>query len=171
MIPRRRNGFTPPYSNAQISAWVALMLTCIQFPIFVSPIMPIEASIPVTIFFFGLVFGTIYHGTLALAIDPMDLHLGKHLKENGEPSEAQEKESASHQRLYTACNHPRDGPLPVEAMKQCWICDTQVADHAMHCKFCNKCVDHFDHHCMCKFFSSIVHSCTVGRIHVCHLWL
>jgi hypothetical protein len=158
MIPRRRNGFTPPYSKAQISAWVALMLTCIQFPIFVSPIMPIEASIPVTIFFFGLVFGTIYHGTLALAIDPMDPHLGKHLKENhaGEPSEAQERESASHQRLYAACNPLRDGdnndPLPTEAMKQCWICDTQVADHSMHCKFCNKCVYHFDHHCMCKYF-------------------
>lgn len=121
--------------------------------------MPIEASIPVTIFFFGLVFGTIYHGTLALAIDPMDPHLAKHLKENhaGEPSEAQEKESASHQRLYAACNPlPDSVPLPTEPMKQCWICDTQVADHAMHCKFCNKCVYHFDHHCMCKFLASEV---------------
>lgn len=55
--------------------------------------------------------------------------------------------------LYWRVNGPRqDQPLPRdEDMKQCWICDTQVADHSMHCKFCNKCVYHFDHHCMCEF--------------------
>jgi hypothetical protein len=40
-------------------------------------------------------------------------------------------------------------PLPNEPMKQCWICDASVAEHSMHCKFCNKCVYGFDHHCIC----------------------
>jgi hypothetical protein len=41
--------------------------------------------------------------------------------------------------------------LPNEPMKQCWICDASVAEHSMHCKFCNKCVYGFDHHCICTF--------------------
>ena len=40
---------------------------------------------------------------------------------------------------------------PQEPTKQCWICDIQVGEKSMHCKFCNKCVDQFDHHCMCKY--------------------
>ena len=39
---------------------------------------------------------------------------------------------------------------PEEPTRQCWICDVRVGEQSMHCKFCNKCVDHFDHHCMCK---------------------
>lgn len=42
-------------------------------------------------------------------------------------------------------------PLPTEPMKQCWICDASVAEHSMHCKFCNKCVYGFDHHCICTY--------------------
>jgi hypothetical protein len=44
---------------------------------------------------------------------------------------------------------------PNEPTKQCWICDIQVGEKSMHCKFCNKCVDRFDHHCMCKFVALI----------------
>lgn len=36
-------------------------------------------------------------------------------------------------------------------MKHCWICDVTVSAQSMHCKFCNKCVANFDHHCMCKY--------------------
>jgi hypothetical protein len=51
-----------------------------------------------------------------------------------------------------ASDHRHSSFLPNEAMKQCWICDTTVADHSMHCKFCNKCVYGFDHHCICMYF-------------------
>jgi hypothetical protein len=45
---------------------------------------------------------------------------------------------------------------PEEPTKQCWICDIQVGEQSMHCKFCNKCVDHFDHHCMCKLYHEML---------------
>lgn len=72
-------------------------------------------------------------------------------------------------RLYLRTNAARQAlPVPpdnnndhgdtndtnADAMKQCWICDVPVAEHSMHCKFCNKCVDHFDHHCICTFFGT-----------------
>ena len=32
--------------------------------------------------------------------------------------------------------------------KYCWVCQTNVYDTSMHCKYCDKCVSTFDHHCM-----------------------
>jgi hypothetical protein len=162
-VPRRRNGLTPPYSRAQMSAWVALVATAIQFPLFCSPVMPLAASVPMTLVFFSFVTGTIYYGTLALGVDPMDPHLAQHLKEeeqntNGAGAADADTQEASNKdstkglgAVHAYCNPVRQGPLPDEPMKQCWICDTQVAEHSMHCKFCNKCVYHFDHHCMCTY--------------------
>ena len=129
MTPRRQNGFSRPYSKAQISAWIALVATYLQFLLFVSPILPIAAAIPVTIYFTALVVAVVYYGGKTQLIDPVDIYLARHLQQNP----------------------PQALPETEEPMKQCWICDTQVAEHSMHCKFCNKCVYHFDHHCMCKF--------------------
>lgn len=163
-VPTRRNGFTPPYSKAQISAWVAMAVSIMQFPLVVSPIMPLQASIPVTLVFFATVVGTIYYGILALAADPMDVHLEQHLQTSSEPNDARDKETPWRTKLYNACNNNTTTELlvvPDEPMKQCWICDIQVAEHSMHCKFCNKCVYHFDHHCMCTsyFISCVVLHC------------
>lgn len=62
--------------------------------------------------------------------------------------------NTSHYHQCNRNNHshqqqPEHSSLPNEAMKQCWICDASVAEHSMHCKFCNKCVYGFDHHCIC----------------------
>lgn len=32
--------------------------------------------------------------------------------------------------------------------KYCWVCQTDVYEASMHCKYCDKCVSTFDHHCM-----------------------
>jgi len=37
---------------------------------------------------------------------------------------------------------------PEEEVKYCWVCQTEVHVHSMHCKYCDKCVSNFDHHCM-----------------------
>jgi hypothetical protein len=149
---RRRNGFTPPYSTPQMSAWVALVASFFEFLLFVTPILPIEASIPLTVYFSALVIGVIYYGGKTQLIDPIDVHLSSALRstsEGGEDNNAYfQIKSPILSNLYRF-NNPTLDVLPQEEMKQCWICDTMVAEHAMHCKFCNKCVYHFDHHCMC----------------------
>lgn len=77
---RRKNGLSPPYSGPQVGAWLALIALSIEFPVVVSPILPIEASIPVTIFVGGLLAASFYFGYQTQVIDPMDAHLAQHLK-------------------------------------------------------------------------------------------
>lgn len=121
--PRRTNGLNPPYTPAQVATWVFLPLLCLEFLFFVTPLLPLAASIPCTIFFMASAFASVFYAYTAMKIDPAD------------------------PRLCTSVTTRNNNS---EATKQCWICDIQVGEKSMHCKFCNKCVDHFDHHCMCK---------------------
>jgi hypothetical protein len=121
--PRRKNGLSTPYTIAQVSTWITLPTLVLEFLFFVSPILPLAASIPCTLVFVGLAALSAYYGIMAMYIDPSD------------------------PRLLATADCTID---PAESTKHCWICDTTVAEKSMHCKFCNKCVNHFDHHCMCK---------------------
>lgn len=148
---RRRNGLSPPYTPAQISVWILFIATAVQFLVFIAPVLPLVVAVPLTIYFFA-VFGTVfYYAAKTLVTDPIDIHLVQSLRGDSD-SEGRisyfRTGSPILDKLYHKHNHPGTN-LPTEEMKQCWICDTMVADHAMHCKFCNKCVYHFDHHCMC----------------------
>ena len=131
--PTRVNGLSPPYTPAQISTWVFLPLLVIEFLLVVSPILPLVASIPCTILFCCFAGASAGFAIVAMKIDPSDPRV-------------------------LACRRVDDvengeGVInPEEPTKQCWICDIQVGVKSMHCKFCNKCVDHFDHHCMCTSF-------------------
>ena len=135
--PRRVNGLSSPLTAAQVSTWVFLPILVVEFLVFVSPMLPLAASIPCTLVFCGLAGAATYFGYMAMKIDPADPRL---FTEGGNGANGN---SNGHSR-----NHPWDPDAPT---KQCWICDVQVGEKSMHCKFCNKCVDHFDHHCMCKF--------------------
>ena len=155
-IPRRRNGFTSPYNIPQISAWIALLATLLHFVLGITPILPLKASIPLTVFFLFLIGLVLLYGMRAIAVDSMDVYLEQHLRahRNGTIS----KESRWKDSIYNAYNPPRTAPPTAataeqedDSMKQCWICDVQVVDSSMHCKYCNKCVGKFDHHCMCKW--------------------
>ena len=127
--PRRTNGLARPYTPAQLSTWVFLPTLVLEFLFFVSPLLPLAASIPCTLLFCFFAFASAYYGYMAMKVDPKDPRV---------PGEA---------TTTTASCIPVD---PQEPTKQCWLCDVQVGEKSMHCKFCNKCVDHFDHHCMCK---------------------
>jgi hypothetical protein len=137
--PRRKNGLSPPYTIAQVSTWITLPTLVLEFLFFVSPILPLAASIPCTLVFVGLAALSAYYGLLAMYIDPSDPRLLVATATANGNAEA-----------------PSSGPEctiidPNELTKHCWICDVTVGEKSMHCKFCNKCVHHFDHHCMCKF--------------------
>jgi hypothetical protein len=156
---RRRNGFTPPYSTPQLSVWVALVASILEFYVFVTPILPMEASIPLTVCFSALVLGVVYYGGKTQLVDPIDVHLASALRstlEAGQETNAYfQIKSPILGQLYRR-NNPALDVVPEDEMKQCWICDTMVADHSMHCKFCNKCIYHFDHHCMCTFVHLLI---------------
>ena len=79
--PRRKNGFSPPFTGAQVSTWIALPLLIIEFLIFVAPTLPLEASVPCTIVFGITAVLSAYYAAMASMIDPMDEHLAKYLKQ------------------------------------------------------------------------------------------
>ena len=149
---RRRNGLSPPYTSAQVSTWVTLPTLVLEVLFFVSPIIPWQASIPVTIAFVALAVLASYYGILAMWTDPADPRLFQ--QERQQQSYHHHHHHHSDDADHKNGRAQRKPPIeidPTEPTKHCWICDVTVAEKSMHCKFCNKCVHHFDHHCMCKF--------------------
>jgi hypothetical protein len=84
---------------------------------------------------------TTFSDRLYYRVNAKQLHLYNH------PTNTNHLQQQQNQHTSSSLDHH----LTNEPMKQCWICDTSVAEHSMHCKFCNKCVYGFDHHCICTF--------------------
>ena len=70
--PRRTNGLAPPYTAAQVSTWVFLPLLVLEFLFFVSPLLPLAASIPCTLVFCFFAFFSAFFAYMAMKIDPKD---------------------------------------------------------------------------------------------------
>ena len=143
----RLNGLVRPYTPTQISTWFFLPTLVLEFLFFVSPILPLAASIPCTIVFCGFAASSTYFGYMAMKIDPSDPRL--HINNNNNDDDDDDNNNNNNGGNGISCRHFD----PQEPTKQCWICDIQVGEKSMHCKFCNKCVDQFDHHCMCKYWN------------------
>eukprot|EP00978_Attheya_sp_CCMP212_P038785 scaffold195824_cov56-Attheya_sp.AAC.1 len=75
----RKNGLERPYSSMQILTWILLPILFIQFGFFVTPILPMVASIPCTVVFIVFGFLSIYYGYLCCVTDPIDVKLREHL--------------------------------------------------------------------------------------------
>lgn len=123
----RRNGFQRPFNGMQITTWILLPLLLTHFFMFLTPTLPKDLSTPLTIAFGVSSLLAIIFGGVTTKTDSMDHKLYLHL--NGSP-------------------HPKAKPDSEEETKYCWVCQTDVCHHSMHCKYCDKCVSNFDHHCM-----------------------
>ena len=146
MPERRRNGFHKPFPMLQLCTWFYLPLLMLQFLFFVSPILPLAASIPCTLLFFVFAFACAYFTYMACITDPIDVHLAKHVRETEHTHDNVQEQGCTSKLCYRGPSTTE--PPPEEDTKYCWVCETSVADHSMHCKYCNKCVSHFDHHCL-----------------------
>lgn len=135
--PRRVNGLSRPFTPAQVSTWVFLPCLVLEFLLFCSPLLPVAASVPLTLIFAGLAASSSYFGYVAMTIDPADPRIDRGSTGNSANTES-------------AANAGSNGDSE-EDTKHCWLCDCRVHTLSMHCRYCNKCVDHFDHHCMCKY--------------------
>lgn len=160
-VPGRLNGFTRPFSPAQIAAWAALLCLSLEWLVIIAPILPVAASVVITLVYFALVGLVLYYGGRTQAIDPMDPYLGNYL--------IQSSRLPTTTKLYEYFNPPTEFTQvadTVEAqevtLKHCWLCDTQVKPKSLHCKFCNKCCDEFDHHCMCEYYRCMAWMRRVG---------
>lgn len=135
--PTRKNGLSPPYTPAQVSTWVFLPTLVVEYLLVVSPLLPLAVSIPCSIVFCSLVGFSVGYAYKAMKTDPSDPRLVHYREQNNNNNQCENVESGRNTNWD-----------PQDPTKQCWICDIQVGVKSMHCKFCNKCVDHFDHHCM-----------------------
>lgn len=110
-------------------------------------LLPLTAWIPVTIVFLSLAGISVIYAYKAMSTDPSDPRLVHHRKQC---------------QVADSGNGAVAQWNPQDPTKQCWICDIQVGTKSMHCKFCNKCVDRFDHHCMCTLYLRAVAKKSTG---------
>ena len=117
----------------QVGTWILLPLLVLHFLVFVSPVLPIAASAPLTVLFLTMGGLAMFYAYRCCTVDPIDPMLAlHHRRQAGQAVGEGQAEAAM-----------GDGPT-----KYCWVCQTNVKESSMHCKFCDKCVCSFDHHCM-----------------------
>jgi hypothetical protein len=161
---KRHNGLASPHSRMQISTWVFLPVLVLQFLLFITPILPLAASIVGTVVFLALCAGAAIFGFMATAIDPMDPRLSDATEEGYKDPFAGPfwqcivklpgLQLPQHSPGVAVDNHDHDNnnnntdhAENEEKTKYCWVCEHDVALQSMHCRYCNKCIANFDHHC------------------------
>lgn len=173
----RLNGFESPHNAMQISTWVLLPALVVHFALFVTTTLPIWLSIPFSIIYFSLAIISTYYTHVTTMTDSMDERLYEHLRNEPHPNvlkrkvEAEKKKEEAAKKKQKAAkkkavntskgielegandtsethDEEQQEQEQEEEVKYCWVCQTEVHVHSMHCKYCDKCVSHFDHHCM-----------------------
>lgn len=153
----RTNGFESPHNAMQISTWVLLPLLVVHFGLFLTPTLPTILSIVFSTLYAVCAFASSYYTYVTTKTDSMDERLYEHLRGKPHPNVVKRKEKlAARQSKKKGVTTPTSGEADDtadeegsdEELKYCWVCQTEVHVQSMHCKYCDKCVSHFDHHCM-----------------------
>jgi len=134
----RTNGLEKPFNPMQIGTWMLLPTLVIQFLLFATPVLPLAASVSCTIIVCISGASTAYFTYSCCKTDPIDDRLRRHLaRQNGDPEEGNGNNEG---RI-------NEGREDEGTTRFCWVCAIDVHESSLHCKFCNKCVERFDHHC------------------------
>lgn len=139
----RTNGFQRPFNPMQIGTWVLLPVLLLQFILFATPVLPFVASILCTIVVFACGLASAYFTYRCCTVDPMDERLRRHLARQQLNSTEQTKDDED----GDTDNDCRTSGSGEDSVKFCWVCSIHVHQSSMHCKFCDKCIKRFDHHC------------------------
>jgi palmitoyltransferase ZDHHC1/11 len=159
--PKRHNGFSAPRSKMQVATWFIIPSMILHFLVFVTPILPLYASVVCTIVFLFLCIVCSLMGFLTTIIDPIDPRLsyentpkdlmagtfGRCLTQIPGCRIPPMNYVAGESVPKTDCEEVNSNQVTAIKTKYCWVCEHDVADDSMHCRYCNKCVSHFDHHC------------------------
>lgn len=126
---KRVNGFTWPPDKAQLLAWFLLFYFLIAiFGCFCISLAPPYSYV------FGVIGGLSFLVHIALNIAVMAVNPGE--------------EAAIKRRVTPQGEFDRQKHKHVIENQFCNICQIVVSLKAKHCRRCNKCVTHFDHHCI-----------------------
>ena len=158
---RRRNGMELPWNELQVATWFLFPTVIAQYFGLLFPLLYLNTIYQVipTIFFMLSSITAFYGAYMTCTIDPIDdnlvvdnasapkgnWHFCCHCATVEPISDIQQR------RNNTTNNRP---PLDEKETIYCYVCEDTVHVSSKHCRFCNKCVKRFDHHC--KFLLSTV---------------
>ena len=132
----RENGFDYPLHPLQCLTWALFPVILLDFYWLLLPLLPGEATRwAVGTAYTAAAATTFFCAWITAAVDPRD------------PSVAAAAPPATN-RLARCCEPLALWPPPVgEDTCRCYLCQVHVFASSKHCRFCDKCVLRFDHHC------------------------
>lgn len=122
---RRISGLDRPWHPLQVLTWLLFIILMLLYFCFLMPMLWTQnyAKEVLTAVFCALSLAALVAAYFTCSIDPIDEALAGAAIPTDEP------------HLY------------------CYICETNVHESSKHCRYCDKCVLRFDHHC--KWYSRL----------------